>query len=146
MHIDAMGQFIYLIFYLRLFYFSDLISRLKEGFVLHERISAIINIGELIIKVLMINHVLACGWHFLGDVESKNTSEGWILRYELKNSTVYSRYINSYYYTFNIMSTVGSQIYPETDSEKLFNVLMTIMTSLIFGYTITTIGNIIESL
>lgn len=56
-------------------------------------------------------------------------------------------YISSIYFSFITMITVGyGDITPQTYQEKLYVIVVTIISSGCFGYVINTIGNIFQEI
>lgn len=57
------------------------------------------------------------------------------------------RYLNSVYYAFITMNTVGyGDITPITNVEKMFVIGMTLVSCGVFGYAINTIGSIVREI
>ena len=87
-----------------------------------------------------------CGFHFLGIWEIrfgiKNT---WLDLMELENANFDDRLINSLYFAFITMITVGyGDIHPNTNSEKIYVIIMTLISCGVFAYSVNTIGNIFQ--
>ncbi len=56
---------------------------------------------------------------------------------------MYTKYVNSFYFSLITMCTVGyGDITPVALNERIFIILMVLLGSLVFAYTVNTIGSI----
>ena len=99
---------------------------------------------RLIIIIIYVALYCGCGFHFLSILEIqygiKNT---WLENMELLDESFSERFVNSLYFSFITMITVGyGDIHPFTIFEKLYVILMTLISCGIFAYSVNTIGNI----
>ena len=86
-------------------------------------------------------HIFGSGFHFLAD--SEEAPINWITNKNLKNATFFTHYINSVYYAFITMITVGyGDITPITNAEKIYVIFFTLISCGVFAYSVNTIGSI----
>ena len=71
----------------------------------------------------------------------------WLNAYELNDKGIFVKYLNSVYYSFITMSTIGyGDITPETNSERIFSIFMILVACSIFGYSMNVIGSIFQEI
>ena len=64
-----------------------------------------LNLIELIINLITICHFFSCLWHAVGYYSEKQLN--WIDYYNLRDSDIQTKYINSFYWVTMTMTTVG---------------------------------------
>ncbi|KAL4427264.1 hypothetical protein ABPG74_011500 [Tetrahymena malaccensis] len=119
------------------------IKTINEHFQIEQRFSTSYDLMKLCLLVFYMGHYCACGYYYIGMLYSPN----WITHYGFSNEIWYSNYVNSLYFTFITMVTVGfGDIAPINIYEKLYVIFMTIGTCGIFAYSINTIGRIFSEM
>ena len=94
--------------------------------------------------MLLLAHVLACIWHYIGDYYLRQGEKNWISYFDLENAGTLDRYVESIYYIFITMSTIGyGDSFPVSTNEKIFVIFMSLVACGVFGYVITTISSIL---
>lgn len=79
--------------------------------------------------------------------EDNYNAKSWIITLNIDQYNWVSRYINSIYFSFITMVTVGfGDIKPTTDPEKVYVTLVALISSLIFAYTVNTIGTVFQEI
>ncbi|KAL4467394.1 hypothetical protein ABPG73_000485 [Tetrahymena malaccensis] len=74
---------------------------------------------------------------------TKNLDESWLTKNNINNSDWFVKYINSVYFSFISMVTVGyGDITPISLQEKVFVIFMVAYSCGVFGYIVSSIGNI----
>ena len=90
-----------------------------------------------------------CGWHLLGKIEYEiyNDQKSWLVHYQYYESPWLDRYFVSLYWSVITTLTVGyGDIVPQTTVERVFVVVVAMVICGVFGYTISTIGEILKNL
>jgi hypothetical protein len=97
--------------------------------------------------ILFIAHWSSCAFYFLALEESKmGRDDTWVHSKDLFYSTKLDKYVNSFYYSFITMLTIGyGDITPTTMNEKIFAIFIALIACAIFGYVIN-IKHIISKL
>ncbi|KAL5007461.1 hypothetical protein ScPMuIL_016267 [Solemya velum] len=109
----------------------------------------------------MIAHWLACIWYAIGNMERsmlQTTRIGWLDELAQKthqpytnasNSgpTVKSKYVTALYFTFSSLTSVGfGNVSPNTNSEKIFSILIMLIGSLMYASIFGNVSAIIQRL
>ncbi|XP_041367851.1 potassium voltage-gated channel unc-103-like [Gigantopelta aegis] len=123
--------------------------------------------GAAVLLLLMatfalIAHWLACIWYAIGNVERPYLEEpkiGWLdelarqtRQYYYENMTnsgpsIKSRYVTALYFTFSSLTSVGfGNISPNTNSEKIFSILVMLIGSLMYASIFGNVSAIIQRL
>ncbi|EAS05442.2 cation channel family protein (macronuclear) [Tetrahymena thermophila SB210] len=119
------------------------IKTINEHFQIEQRFSTSYDLMKLCLLVFYMGHYCACGYYYIGMLYSPN----WIIHYGFSNDAWYSNYVNSLYFTFITMITVGfGDIAPINSYEKIYVIFMTIGTCGVFAYSINTIGRIFSEM
>ncbi|CAD8060336.1 unnamed protein product [Paramecium sonneborni] len=123
-----------------MFIYENLVETLN----LRVNFAATIDLISLLATFLFASHLIACVWHFIAIQEHlyKDTIYTWADKAQLDSDWI-SRYITSFYWACITTLTIGyGDITPVTQIEKLFVIFVTLLSSIIFGYTISSIGAI----
>ena len=111
---------------------------------LSDKQEAIYRLINLTTKILFISHFSACLWHYIALNENDNSN--WLSQYygnEFCSSG--SRYFTSLYWSITTITTVGyGDIYPKSNLEKTFSILMMLIGCGLFGYSLNSINEIIK--
>ncbi|EAR84612.2 cation channel family protein (macronuclear) [Tetrahymena thermophila SB210] len=133
------NSYVYIFFLIRLYQIQNSLSKVDTKFSLSQRVPHSFEILKLVFLVLMLAHMNGCIFNYV----AKNLDESWITKNNLKNSDWYVRYINSVYFSFITMVTVGyGDITPVSLQEKVFVIFMVVYSCGAFGYIVSSIGNI----
>ena len=77
----------------------------------------------------------------------KGSAKTWLHHSDIVHSKWHVKYINSLYFSFVTMTTVGyGDISPQNPVEKLFVILMMIVACGVFAYSINSIGVTIQEM
>ncbi|CAD8057761.1 unnamed protein product [Paramecium sonneborni] len=123
-------------------------DQMEEVFGLRTNYQTLIDVLRLMIQFIFLSHFFGCLWHYLGilqeDYGIKNT---WINAQELGDVSWQIRYINSIYWSSITTLTIGyGDITPQSSVEKIFTVGVAVFSSVVFAYTISSIGQIFSQL
>ena len=134
-----------LLFLLRIKKISDLIWKLDEFLHLEYKLQSIVNLIKLTIFMLIFAHIFGCFFHYIAVLEIKNEySNSWIQKKGYENNIWFENYIESLYFSVVTMITVGyGDIVPITTPEKVFCTILMLLSGIIYGYVINSIGQIL---
>ena len=115
----------------------------------------------LLLKLLYLSHILACGWYFVADLSVEAQVSGgrptttWITELDagkdpadaIANSDAGVKYLYSVYWTLTTLTTVGyGDITPTNQAELVYASVTLLVGGLAFGYMIGNISSMIEQL
>ncbi|EAR98953.3 cyclic nucleotide-binding domain protein (macronuclear) [Tetrahymena thermophila SB210] len=129
----------YVFLLLKIYQIQNSIVKVDTKFSLSQRFPLSFQIFKLIFIVMILAHLNGCIFHQV----AKNVDESWITKNNLKTANWYEQYINSVYFSFITMVTVGyGDITPVSLQEKVFVIFMVVYSCGFFGYIVSSIGNI----
>lgn len=142
------GRFYALVRLLRIAKVEKLFNDVERYLDLGNNLRNLMYIWKVILTVLVIAHIVACFWHFEGLWGTTFSEKTWIVNYKLDNEKnwVY-RYISSLYFTIATMQTVGfGDIIPVATLEKDFAIVIMMMATVVFGYTMNKMNLLVQGL
>ena len=126
-----------MIFLLRVYNISNLITRYEDSVFLVDSSSNKISFLKLISFVFLFAHTSACMWHYLGST-NEDLGRSWITHAGILDESWWIRYIYSLYYVVVVMNTIGfGDIVPANPFEKIFSIFFIYFGCSIFAYIIT---------
>ena len=130
---------------LRLYKVPSLISALEDYFQFSKEISCMIRVIKLSLIIILFAHFVACIF-FEITVWDPN-EESWLVKAQLQNASETEIYVVSLYWSITVMATVGfGDITPTNVHERIFAIMLMIISSILFGYVLSTIGNLLLEL
>ena len=100
-----------------------------------------------LITFLVMIHILACLWIFIGEYYFDNTPFNWITESGLQDLDEFELYINGLYWCITTLSTVGyGDIHPYNTSERLYATCVMVIGIFIYSYIIGSLTNLLSSI
>ncbi|EWS73672.1 cyclic nucleotide-binding domain protein (macronuclear) [Tetrahymena thermophila SB210] len=97
-----------------------------------------------IIFIFAIAHISCIGWYLLTVFQSQE--KNWLQHINIENSAYYIKYIYSFYWAINTITTIGyGDIVATNYSEALYISINTIIFSCVFIFSINNIGQILHN-
>ena len=122
---------------------TSLIMKLQDIFSLRH---AIIQMAVTFSSLFICIHIAACLWCFIARVEI-DSPNNWMMRHELLDADVLSRYLTGLYWSFTTFSSVGyGDIYAGTNVERIFCVIWMLVSMVFLGFTIATLSGFVGGL
>lgn len=98
---------------------------------------------------MLLNHFNSCIWYWIGRYEVRHFKESnnWISQYNLQNESILTQYLNSLYYSVITTVTIGyGDITPTTNAEKIYILIIALISSVAFGYVMSSVSQILQDL
>jgi hypothetical protein len=106
----------------------------------------LIRMCKLLISIALITHWVACGWLFIGSLES-NFQESWLIKESLESASIRAQYITCLYWAITTLTTVGyGDIAPSTEIERIFTLMVMFLGISMYAYTIGNVSSLISNL
>lgn len=131
---------------LRALKLKKIFGKLEDYLQLTPTFNAFLALIRLSFLIVCIAHWCACGFHLVATFEDTMFPMTWIRMLRLENEDWSTRYITSIYWALTTMTTIGyGDVTPVTNPEKIYVMIMMILSSGVFGYTMSRIGSILQS-
>ena len=135
-----------ILFIFRIFRIQIQFKKMEEDYLeFSEKSQAFFALVKLLFYILFTDHICACIWHYVAFIETKNNRITWLHNHNLVDASNFEKYINSFFYTVLTMSTAGI-IAAESLIEKAVSILLIIVLSGVFGYSLSCISIILDLL
>eukprot|EP00347_Sterkiella_histriomuscorum_P008075 403346469 len=116
-----------------------------EDLVVNDYANLMIRFSKISIIVFFIAHWMACCLYIVGTNELETIGYNWLSLQGLQDVDVMEAYINSLYWSFTTMCTVGyGDFHPNTTYERMTSMVIMILSSGIFAFIIGDIGRIVS--
>ena len=142
------GDLALLFSFLRIFKLFDLFHKMQKYLHLNDKSNGYFKVIKLFTSIIFFDHLMACSWMYLAQNEifygSTNT---WFQERNIADSYWQTKYLNSLYFTTTTMITVGyGDITPKGSIEIGFCLMMMIMSSGMFAYSLNKFGEILKEM
>ncbi|KAL4482814.1 hypothetical protein ABPG72_022374 [Tetrahymena utriculariae] len=123
------------------------LSMFKKQLIIIIRKYYIVQIINLIIKLFMVGHFIACLWQLIGTIDAKyfdNVNSWLVVTHDFNEGIWWKVYVQAFSWAFTLMAT-GSNV-ASSILELYFLSIMMPFTTIVFGYMINTIGIILSEI
>jgi len=108
-----------------------------------EYISIVVSILKMLALLLMVNHVIACFWFWIGDLHGGG---GWIDAHDLTHAEWGYQYATSLHWAITQFTPASMHVQPQTMSERLFAIGTVVFALVGFSYVVGSISGSLAQL
>lgn len=102
---------------------------------------------NLIATITVIAHFFGCLFYYIAARVEETGKQTWISKNSYLDASNAEKYVISLYFSFITMITVGyGDITPVSYEERIFVIIMTIFSCGIFGFVVSSIGNLFSQI
>ncbi|KAL4510098.1 hypothetical protein ABPG72_010291 [Tetrahymena utriculariae] len=137
-----------LVIVLRTYDIFKILREIDERFQFRGKIASCMELFKLIFFIIIFAHYIACVWHKIGVIgQQEGAKVTWMSAIDIQPATIADYYITSLYWAVVTMITLGyGDIVPKNQQEKLFVILITQISCILFAYTMNSIGEILKEM
>ena len=145
---DCFWKHMTLFFFLKMFTLLKVSKRLENRFQISYQWKGIKDLIILFLVLILITHITACGWFYVGNVSVSTLDEkNWIKAQSLIDQSWYIKYMSSFYWSSVTVMTVGyGDITPQNHIERFYCLCVVLFGCMVLPYAINSIGLIIQDI
>lgn len=133
-------RFLRMIRLLRLFkvagLLNDMMKRIKS-----EPLLIMLGIVKLIIFIMSVNHLIACGWFWVGEVSDPLFDDTWIKKNDLVDASIGYQYSTALHWSLTQFTPASMEVVPRNTMERTYNVITLIFAMVTFSSFVSSITN-----
>ncbi|EAS06722.2 cation channel family protein (macronuclear) [Tetrahymena thermophila SB210] len=137
------------LFLIRIYNFFIQLRQFEDRAQFIQQFPSVWTLLKLFSLIFFVAHYCGCGFTIIAYLERINDSSSitWLVKYGIQDDTWQVQYIYCLYFSFITMITVGyGDVVPQTNIERVYVILMTLISAAVFGYSINTIGAIFQDI
>ena len=139
-------NFIQVLYFVKVPIFSQLLENFEEIINFDEKLEAFLALLKHFVKMLFFSHCTACIWFYMGYHTSEDDGT-WLSEKGYTNKPIFFQYLVSLYWAITTISTTGyGDVTAQNEREFVFCMLVMILGSIFFGYSLTYIGVVFDKL
>ena len=106
------------------------------------KLSIVFTLVYLSALMMTIAHWAACGFYYMS--QSSDSVNSWIVTFQMENSEQVDQYVTALYWAVTTLTTTGyGDIVPITTYERIYGIVIMVMSAGVFSYFIGKIGTVI---
>ncbi|CAD8155968.1 unnamed protein product [Paramecium pentaurelia] len=137
-------KFVKIVRLLRVLKLGRILIKIEETFSIEQTLQAIIQFFKIAAMILCIAHWIACIWNIIEFVDEQ-VELTWMTQYGIYGAPWEVKYITAFYFSITTMITLGyGDISPNTNLEMIFGIIVMVLSSGVFGYSMSSLKFIIQ--
>lgn len=129
---------------LRLLKLRTIVGRISD-LIESEYASIFANIAQMILLLLLINHVICCTWFMVGKGSGRSSDRTWIEQYEFDESTLPQVYSAAFHWSITQFTPASMEVQPQNLGERVFAITIVVFALVGFSYVVGSItGSLTE--
>jgi len=131
---------------LRIYRIPALIASIEDYFQFNRQVKTMVEVTKLIVVVFILAHWFGCILYSITKVEQNESN--WLDTVQgVQGDDITGYYVAALYWAIMTMSTVGyGDIAPITTKERILTIIIMIISSIIFGFLLSSIGSLLLEL
>jgi len=133
-------RFLRMIRLLRLFkvvgLLNDMMKRIKS-----ESLLIMLGIVKLIIFIMSVNHLIACGFYWVGEKSEKFVGDTWVKENDLVGASLGYKYTTALHWSLTQFTPASMEVVPRNTLERTYNVITLIFAMVTFSSFVSSITN-----
>lgn len=144
-----LGEFSWYVKLVSIFRFKKLfivIARTEDFLNLTKMMQTGLRLLKLLGTIVILAHWLACFFHLIA-WQTLHSHETWLHDRGLDRASIIERYVAALYWSIATTVTVGyGDVVPISVYERAYTILAMLVTSVVFGFSLNTVANVIKDL
>lgn len=134
------GRFLRCLRLLRLLKLHGMLVDIFER--IHSEVTRIMfGIVNIVIFIVLINHVLACGWYWVGTNSFESGHPSWVAAAEMTGRTIAYNYTTSVHWSLTQFTPASMEVVPKNAFERSYTVCTLLFAMCIFSSFVSSITN-----
>lgn len=117
-------------------YFVQVEERIQNEYAI-----VLIGIVKLTLMILTLNHVIACIWYGVGELELDNTRSTWIRNCQFTEGETGYRYATSLHWSLTQFTPAGMEVVPANLAERIMAIIVLVFALVTFSSFVSSITN-----
>lgn len=134
------GRFLRMLRLLRLLKVHGMITDIFER-IHSEFVRIIFGIANILIFIILINHVLACGWYMVGTRSFEAGYPSWVVTADLADRTTAYNYTTSVHWSLTQFTPASMEVVPKNTFERTYTVCTLLFAMVTFSSFVSSITN-----
>lgn len=134
------GRFLRMLRLLRLLKLHGMIVDIFER-IQSELLRIVLGIVNILIFIVLINHVMACGWYWVGTNTFNAGYPSWVVESELGGRSIPYNYTTSVHWSLTQFTPASMEVVPQNTFERTYNVCTLLFAMCTFSSFVSSITN-----
>jgi len=105
----------------------------------HEVGFIIFSLSELLVAVLLVNHVIACAWYFIGRLGMESHQRNWITTGDVDGESITYKYTTAMHWSLTQFTPASMDISARNLQERIFSIVILFFAMVVFSSIVASI-------